>query len=145
MYIEIDDDLAEAVEAHMRLDESREDVVRRLLRLGLDAASGAVRRPTRQPETGTRTRRVHGVTLEDLLRARLIAEGDELTFRETRRGITHTALVDARGRLLTDHGTESSPSTALGNLVGYSINGWKSWVHAPSGKKLSDLRDGLTS
>ena len=83
--------------------------------------------------------------LADLLRAGLIQAGDQVQYAERRRGNVHRGRVTADGRIATDGHAPTSPSSALGRLVGYSINGWKFWVHVPSGKTLSALRDGLGS
>lgn len=141
MHIEIDDDLAEAIEEHMRLDESYDDVVRRLLRRALDVLAV----PQSERQTSPRSRAVIGGTVSDLIRAGLVRPGDALRFREARRGVDHEARIEPDGRITTSNGTEVSPSAALRNLLSYNVNGWKAWVHVRSGKTLSALRDGLTS
>jgi hypothetical protein len=143
MWIEIDDDLAQELELHMHLEESREEVVRRLLRAGMQSASS--HRPGSSAGDGRRTRHVLSGKVSDLLRAGLIQPGDELTYRQVRQGITHTATVDEHGTIHTTFGADASPSTALNKLVGFSINGWTSWVHTSSCKTLSALRDELPS
>jgi hypothetical protein len=141
MYVEIDNDLAELLEQNMHLDETHDQVVNRLLRRAL---SGTRSVPRAASPTG-RTRVVVAGNLDDLLQAGLVEAGDGLTYVETRRGIVHKGTVTADGRVATDGGSPTSPSTALGQLVGYSINGWKCWTHVPSGKTLSTLRGELPS
>lgn len=141
MHIEIDDDLAEAIEEHMRLDESYDDVVRRLLRRALDVPTP----PRSEQQTSPRSRAVIGGTISDLIRTGLVQAGDPLRFREARRGTVHEGRIEPDGRITTSKATEVSPSAALRNLLGYNVNGWTTWVHVPSGKTLSALRDGLTS
>lgn len=143
MWIEIDDDLAQELERHMHLEESREEVVRRLLLAGLQSSSDTS--PAPSGGNGRRTRRVRAGTVVDLLHAGLVHAGDELTHRQVRRGVTHTATIDEQGQLHTSAGVGASPSTALQKLVGSNINGWKRWTHRPSGKTLSALRDELSS
>lgn len=141
MWIEIDDDLAERLEGHMRLDESREGVVRRLLLAGMQHAPGDDS-PDHDADR-RRTRTLRAGSIPDLLRAGLVRAGDELTYSQVRQRLTHTAIIDADGGLRTSLGVERSPSSALQNLVGFNINGWRAWVHVPSGKSLSALRDEL--
>ena len=141
MWIEIDDDLAEQLESHMLLNESRDDVIRRLLLQGIRASLG--RNDNVVPVSGHRTRVVRSGSVVDLLRAGLVAAGDEVEYRQVRQGVTHTATIEPDGQLRTSRGSERSPSAALQALVGFSINGWKSWTHRPTGKSLSALRDEL--
>jgi len=138
MWVEIDEDLAAAIEEQMLLGESREGVVHRLLvkALGEKAAT---------PSPASRTRVVVSGSLKQLLDAGLIAEGDEIRYKEVRRGVVHIGRIDADGLIHTDKGVEKSPSTALGDLVNYSINGWKHWVHTATGKTLATLREEMLS
>ncbi|KRF44616.1 hypothetical protein ASH01_11530 [Terrabacter sp. Soil811] len=141
MYVEIDNDLAELLEQHMRLDEPLGELVNRMLRAAVD---GKGRRGL-QPTPPARRRTVGAGQLLDLLRAGLVNADDAVEFTERRRGIVHRGRVTADGLIATDGRPPAAPSGALGQLVGYSINGWKSWVHVPTGKTLSALRDGLAS
>ncbi|GAA4401896.1 hypothetical protein GCM10023168_11950 [Fodinibacter luteus] len=143
MWIEIDDDLAQELEQHMHLEESREEVVRRLLRAGI--RSSAIQGTPSSGDDGRRTRRMRAGSVADLLRAGLVHAGDELTYRQVRQGITHRSTIDERGQIQTALGVETSPSTALQQLVGFNINGWQHWTHTPSGKTLSALRDELST
>lgn len=141
MYVEIDNDLAELLEQHMHLDETHQQIVNRLLRQAMQDRTATAGESIR----ASRTRVVRPGSMQDLLRAGLVKVGDELRYTEKRRGIVHAGSVTTDGRIATAGGQPTSPSTALGRLVGYEINGWKCWVHAPSGKTLSALRDGLSS
>ncbi|MGO4664031.1 hypothetical protein AB4Z14_19390 [Terrabacter sp. 2TAF16] len=140
MYVEIENDLAELLEQHMRLDETHEAIVNRLLRQVLDEKGRGS-----QLTPPARTRTVVAGQLSDLLRAGLVNADDAVEFTERRRGVVHRGRVTADGLIATDGQPPAAPSGALGQMVGYSINGWKSWVHVPTGKTLSSLRDGLAS
>lgn len=142
MYVEIDNDLAELIEQHMRLDETHGDIVNRVLREALDERNGR-RGQSQAPPARRRT--VGAAQLSDLLRAGLLSADDAVEFTERRRGLVHRGRVTRDGRIATDGQPPAAPSGALGHLVGYSINGWKSWVHVRSGKTLSVLRDELAS
>ncbi|WP_161958424.1 hypothetical protein [Ornithinimicrobium cavernae] len=141
MYVKIEDDLAELLEQNMHLDESHEAVVNRLLRGALLERS----QRSQTPSPAGRTRTVVAGELKDLLRVGLVRADDEVRYTERRRDAVHVGRITADGRIATDGRAPASPSSALGQLVGYSINGWKFWVHVPSGKTLSVLRDGLSS
>jgi len=138
MWVEIDEDLAAAIEAQMLLGESREDVVHRLLLKALSERTLA-------PITTARTRVVVSGSIRQLMDAGLIAENDEIHYTEVRRGLSHVGRIDADGRIHTDKGVSNSPSTALEQLVNYSINGWKAWIHAATGKPLAELRAEMRS
>jgi len=70
-----------------------------------------------------------------------VAECDPLTFTQTRRKVTHRAVVTADGWIAVEGGREyDAPSPALKECVGHDINGWN-WVHGPSGKTLNTLRN----
>lgn len=138
MWVEIDDDLALAIEEQMALGESREQVVHRLLLEAL-RRTAAIRKPA------ARTRVVVSGSMRELLEAGLIAEDDEIRHTEIRRGVVHTGRIDAEGRIHTDKGVDTSPSTALTHLVNYSINGWTAWTHVATGKPLAALRTQMLS
>ena len=133
MWVEIERNLAEAIEEQILRGESRERIVQRLL---LEALRGraAASIPTARARVD-----VSG-TLKQLLDAGLIAEDDELRYTEVRRGTVHVGRIDADGLIHTDKGVGSSPSTALRQLVNYSMNGWKYWTHVATGKTLAELR-----
>jgi hypothetical protein len=138
MWIEIEEDLAAAIQEEIPLSESRERIVQRLL---LEALQGK----TAAPRPATRKRVAVSGSLRQLLDAGLIADDDEIRYTEVRRGTAHVGRIDADGRIHTDKGVHSSPSTALRQLVNYSMNGWKCWVHVASGKTLAELRAALGS
>ncbi|PRY28005.1 hypothetical protein CLV70_109161 [Pseudosporangium ferrugineum] len=75
-----------------------------------------------------------------LLEAGLIAAGDLLRHEQPRRHMVHEATVTSRGWLkLTDGRQFSTPSRALAEQTGTTINGWI-YVHVPSGRSLLQLR-----
>jgi hypothetical protein len=101
-------------------------------------------RAARQSRTPTRrVRTVHDVTgsILPLIEAGLVAPGDELLHDQARTGVRLTATVTAEGRLQTSAGIFDAPSSALRALVGYEVNGWKTWIHRPTGRSLAALRD----
>src|SRR5690242_8854930 len=120
MYVEIENDLAKLLERRMRLDETLEDIVNRLLRQALDEKGSRGLQPT----PPARTRTVMTGQLSDLLRAGLVSADDAVEFTERRRGVVHRGRVTADGLIATDGQPPAAPSGALGHLVGYSINGW---------------------
>ena len=135
MWVEIEDDVAAAIKREIMRGESRERIVQRLI---LEALSGR----TAAPAPAARTRVAVAGSMKQLLDSGLINEGDEIRFTEVRRGTVHVGRIDADGRIHTDKGVQTSPSTALRQLVNYSMNGWRYWVHVPTGKKLAELRAG---
>ncbi len=94
---------------------------------------------------GTRTRSVHDVSgsILPLIQAALVFPGDLLRHDLVRTGRVVSATITGGGRIETPAGTFDAPSPALRALVGYEVNGWKSWVHAPTGKTLWELREML--
>ena len=138
MWVEIEEDLAAAIQGEIVLSESGERIVQRLL---LEALRGR----TAVPRRAARTRVAVSGSLKQLLDAGLIAEDDEIRFTEVRRGTVHMGRIDADGRIHTDKGVQTSPSTALRQLLNYSMNGWKYWIHVPTGKTLAELRGELGS
>lgn len=133
MWVEIDEDVAAAIRGEILRGEPRDRIVQRLL---LEALRG---RTTAPPPAARKRVDVPG-SLKQLLDAGLIAEGDEIRFTEVRRGVVHVGRIDADGRIHTDMGVQTSPSTALRQLLNYSMNGWKYWVHVATGKTLAELR-----
>jgi Restriction Enzyme Adenine Methylase Associated len=138
MWVEIDDDLAAAIEEYMRLGESLEQVVHRLIEQSL-------RRGAKDQRLTSHSRVVRRGSPKHLMDAGLVAAGDEVRYTEVRRGVTHMGRIDDDGRIHTDKGVEASPSTALSQLVNYSINGWAHWIHVRTGKTLATLREELRS
>ncbi len=75
-----------------------------------------------------------------LIDAGIVAAGDLLRHEQPRRRMVHEATITARGWLkLVDGQTFPTPSRALAEQTGTTINGW-SYVHVPSGKPLLELR-----
>lgn len=142
MGLQIDDGVAETIERHMQLDVPRDAVIRRILRGLQTQMQDGVRPPSPvSPRTGT----VVAGRMSDLVNASLVSPHDALRFTEARWRLGHSARLDEMENVQTQKGTYSSPSTALGDLFGYSINGWKAWIRVPSGDTLSAVRDGLGS
>lgn len=133
MWVEIEEDLAAAIRGEILRGEPRDRIVRRLLVEALQGRAAAT------PPAARKRVDVSG-SLKQLLHAGLIAEGDEISFTEVRRGVVHVGRIDADGRIHTDMGVQTSLSTALRQLLGYSMNGWKYWVHVATGKTLAELR-----
>lgn len=133
MWVEIEDDVAAAIKREIMRGESRERIVQRLI---LEALRGR----TAAPVPAARTRVDVAGSLKQLLDSGLINDGDEIRFTEVRRGTVHVGQIDADGRIHTDKGVQTSPSTALRQLVNHSMNGWRYWVHVATGKTLGELR-----
>lgn len=130
--IEIDDEVYALLQRHARPFVDREnDVLRRLLQL--DAGTGTV----------TAGARGSG-DLADLIEAELLKPGDELEHVQTRKRLTHRAVVTADGKIrLPDGSTYAKPSPALKACVGHDINGWGQWTHVRSRRTLQALREEL--
>jgi len=137
MWVEIEEDLAAAIQGKILMGESRERMVQRLLLEALQEKAAVQRRG--------RTRVDVPGTVRQLLDDGLVTEDDEIRYTEVRRGIVHIGRIDADGRIHTNMGVHTSPSTALRQLVGYTMNGWKCWIHVASGKTLAELRGELSS
>ncbi|MEO6142670.1 MAG: hypothetical protein ABIP19_01715 [Dermatophilaceae bacterium] len=136
MWVEIEEDLVAAIRREILRGEPRDRIVRRLLVEALQGRAAA-------PPPAARKRVDVSGSLQQLLEAGLIAEGDEISFTEVRRGVVHVGRIAADGRIHTDMGVQNSPSTALRQLLNYSMNGWKYWVHVATGKTLAELRADL--
>lgn len=128
--IEIDDEVYAWLEKRARGFEVPNDVLRREL-LG-----------DSQPATSSPLRPVPPVTggLYPLIAAGLIQPGDTLSCHRTRQGITYKAEVLPDGFIRTERGTFRAPSPALKAYVQTEVDGWASWMHDQSGKRLRDLR-----
>ena len=133
MWVEIEDDVATAIQGEIRRGESGERIVQGLL---LEALRGRAV----GPRPAARTRVAVAGSLKQLLDAGLIAADDEIHYTEVRRRTVHVGRIDADGRIHTHRGVHSSPSTALRQLVNYSMNGWKCWIHVATGRSLAELR-----
>jgi hypothetical protein len=100
-------------------------------------------RTFRPGEVGRSVYDVSGSILP-LIQAGLVRPGDQLHHERVRSGHLLVAEVTAGGRIETNAGTFNAPSTALGALLGYEVNGWRNWIHVRTGKTLAELRDLLT-
>lgn len=112
--------------------------------------SGPTESPVRQRgaaeparEQMERHRVAHDVQGELLLLIRhgMVTPGDRLRHDQRRKGAVFTGTVTASGGIQTAAGYFTAPSTALGRLIGTSVNGWRAWTHEPTGKTLAELRD----
>lgn len=133
--ISIDEEVYRELERHVRGFEQPNDVLRRLLLPGRDAAEGnagetAYPAPRRRPSPGG---------LLPLLEDGLIQPGDKLVHKQVRKGLTFEGVVDGDGWITVGNKVFRTPSPALGAAVGSSIDGWANWVHEPSGKTLREL------
>lgn len=82
--------------------------------------------------------------LRPLLEAGGVHAGDELVCHRRRKGETYSARVGPNGAIVMENGDVfDSPSRALSEQTGTSMNGWMLWVHSPSGSTLAQLRDEL--
>lgn len=132
--IHVDDEIYAVLERNAQGFEQPNDVLRRLL-LGPDHAS-----PPGRSTSGGRARSVTG-GLAALIAHGVVAAGDTLSHFQVRKNQRQTGVVEPDGWIKTDLGRYKSPSPALGDLVGTSINGWPNWIHDRSGKTLLQLRD----
>ncbi|MEU5903875.1 hypothetical protein ABZ780_05820 [Micromonospora sp. NPDC047467] len=130
--IQVDDQVYELLQRHARPFVDREnDVLRRLLRI--DSSPGTAK-----------SQRLGGGDLSSLIDAKLLAPGDDLVHVQTRKGLTHRAVVTEDGSIrLPDGSTYAKPSPALKACVGHDINGWGQWTHAATGRSLHELREEL--
>jgi CBS domain-containing protein len=85
------------------------------------------------------------VTIDDLLKAELLAPGDMLRFKRPRIGRTHYAAVTPSGTLTLEGGQEfNSPSRAAAVAADMTaVDGWHAWVLDKSGQRLDALRQEL--
>lgn len=152
--IDVDDELYRELERHVRGFETPNDVLRRLLLsfTGLEDAAREVKSvreqddvapPARRVTVQPQTKQTFPGDLQDLLRRGLVAVGDELLHRQTRKGHTFRARVTEGGSIDTEKRRYRAPSPALGELLGTSVNGWTGWTHVRSAKTLAELRDEL--
>ncbi|MER7166528.1 hypothetical protein ABT336_10750 [Micromonospora sp. NPDC000207] len=133
--IEVDDEVFAFLQQHCEpLIDTPNDVLRRLL------LSGDSEEPPEKPApTRPRLLRRPGALLP-LINANVVAPGDVLRHEQPRRRMVHEATITPRGWLkLADGRSFSTPSRALAEQTGTTINGWI-YVHVPSGKPLYVLR-----
>ncbi|MDI9570357.1 MAG: hypothetical protein QM278_06510 [Pseudomonadota bacterium] len=85
-----------------------------------------------EPATKIRTsKKDYGITLRDLLDARVLSTDDRLELQWHKSGPVLTGKVTSDGTVMvkTSNGWQhyNSLSTAASNLAGQSLNGWKLW------------------
>ena len=133
--IEVDEEVFAFLQQHCEpLVDTPNDVLRRLL---LDREPPESQEGTVGP--AKRLLRRPGALLP-LINAGIVAAGDLVRHEQPRRRMVHEATITARGWLkLADGQSFATPSRALAEQTGTTINGW-SYVHVPSGKPLQELR-----
>lgn len=133
--IEVDDEVFAFLQQHCEpLVDAPNDVLRRLL-----LSRGSEEPQEKTAPTRPRLLRRPGALLP-LINAGLLAPGDVLRHKQPRRGMVHEVTVTPRGWLqLADGRSFPTPSRALAEQTGTTINGWI-YVHVPSGKQLYVLR-----
>jgi len=128
--IDIDEDVYAWLEARVRGFETPNDVLRREV-LGLSANAAE---PTKGAPGTPRG------ALYPLIEAGLVKAGDSLNCHRSRQGINYRGTITPVGSIETELGVFTRPSPALKAFVGSEIDGWASWQHVESGKRLRDLR-----
>ncbi|GAB3799058.1 restriction system modified-DNA reader domain-containing protein [Micromonospora zhanjiangensis] len=133
--IEVDDEVFTFLQQHCEpLVDTPNDVLRRLLLSGDSEES-----PKKSAPTVRRLPRRPGALLP-LINAGVLTPGDVLRHEQPRRRMVHEATVTPQGWLeLADGRSFSTPSRALAEQTGTTINGWF-YVHVPSGEPLHKLR-----
>lgn len=133
--IEVDEEVFAFLQQHCEpLVDTPNDVLRRLL---LDREPSESQKGTAVP--AKRLPRRPGA-LTPLLEAGVVTAGDLVRHEQPRRRMVHEATITSRGWLeLADGRSFATPSGALAEQTGTTINGW-SYVHVPSGRPLWKLR-----
>ncbi|MGX4656542.1 restriction system modified-DNA reader domain-containing protein [Micromonospora sp. SCSIO 07396] len=133
--IEVDEDVFAFLQQHCEpLVDTPNDVLRRLL------LSGDPKEPQEKSAPTIRHLPRRPGALLPLIKAGVLAPGDVLRHEQPRRRMVHEATVTPRGWLKLANGRSfSTPSRALAEQTGTTINGWI-YVHVPSGKPLHVLR-----
>jgi hypothetical protein len=133
--IEVDDEVFAFLQQHCEpLVDTPNDVLRRLL-LSEEPVGP-------KTETATPLRRLpkRPGALLPLIKAGIVAAGDVLRHEQPRRRMVHEVAVTERGWLKLANGKSfSTPSRALAEQTGTTINGWI-YVHLRSGRPLYELR-----
>jgi CBS domain-containing protein len=84
------------------------------------------------------------VMIRDLVDAGLLEAGTILVWDLPQLGRSFTVTVTEIGQLqLPDGGQAASPSRAIRDLTGKSVDGWYAWRTADKGKSIDDLRQEL--
>jgi hypothetical protein len=84
-------------------------------------------------------------TIRDLLKAGFVNNGTELVWMRKKSKETHTAVIDAKGFIVTGDGKiHKTPSGAAKHLNGNKpIDGWNAWKLKTTNEPLSNLRNKL--
>ena len=82
-------------------------------------------------------------TTKELIRAGIIAAGEELIWNRRVSGQIHLAVINADGSITTSDGVKhKSPSGAAKHLNGNKpVDGWLAWKIKKSGISLGSLRN----
>jgi hypothetical protein len=82
-------------------------------------------------------------TTKELIRAGIIAPGEELIWNRRVSGQIHLAVINADGSITTSDGVKhKSPSGAAKHLNGNKpVDGWLAWKIKKSGISLGSLRN----
>ncbi|MDJ0427299.1 hypothetical protein J2W54_004728 [Rhodococcus fascians] len=107
----------------------------------IDRSAGTSNQNAARSTPVERTRKHHEEDLKLLIELSIVEAGEEIVYHEKRKDILHRATIESDGAILIGHKRYGALSTALGECVQYSINGWKNWRLARNGALLSDLRD----
>ena len=85
-------------------------------------------------------------TIRDLLKAGFVSNGTELVWVRKKSQEKHTALIDAKGFIITSDGKiHKTPSGAAKHVNGNKpIDGWNAWKLKSTNETLSNLRNKLT-
>ncbi|WP_197034553.1 MGMT family protein [Glycomyces sp. NRRL B-16210] len=128
--VQISEHLYEYIKSHaIPFEDSVDSVLTRLL--GLDGPE-TQQSPPPSPEAGV---------LAPLVKAGLLREGDQLSWRRSQKNITYTATVGPNGTMRLANGAiAASPSGAATMLAGGNHPGWDVWKQIQSGLTLSQLR-----
>ncbi|PXW31282.1 UNVERIFIED_CONTAM: uncharacterized protein DUF1524 [Williamsia faeni] len=86
------------------------------------------------------TRVTYDASISALLRSGFLKPGDRLYHHQTRIGKTVGATVESDGTINAGGNRFTAPSTALGFLVGHSINGWTGWRVERTRETLDEIR-----
>lgn len=129
----IDEDLYALLMDHA---ESAHETANEVLRRLLPGDSSMLRLKTAAPQTGVGD-------LMPFLIAGLMAPGDELRYEQPKKQLVHHGTVTASGCVSAAGHHFRKVSPALKALTGHEVSGWTSWMHAPSGRLLADLRQEL--
>ncbi|MCK0517662.1 DUF262 domain-containing protein [Williamsia sp. DF01-3] len=94
-----------------------------------------------QSESDGRTRITHDETMQQLIIAGYLEEGDQVYHDQPRKGLSFRASIGREGRFVVGGREFASPSGALSNVVGNSRNGWKDWRLERTNETLEQVRE----